>query len=212
MATVEAGRGQRGAEGRRAPLTVALVLLLILVWALPAGALGPGDFTGDVTAPVLVSFSSTPASADVTSAPASFAVTMEVTDDLSGAQEPLLSYSREGSSISFGGSGILTLVSGTDLDGLWTGSFTIPAGSPAGTWDYDLSLDDNAGNTRNYDAATLSAGGFPASFTITDANSDTTGPQVTGVSGPASVNVMNGPVTVYFQVTATDAQSGVSQL
>lgn len=74
---------------------VALATLLALI--VPLGPLGAADFAGDTTAPVLVGFTATPASADVSTAPATFSVALHVTDDLSGVDFQPMGYTLDGS-------------------------------------------------------------------------------------------------------------------
>jgi hypothetical protein len=190
--------------GRRLSI---LIAALVVVGGLPAAALGPEDFTGDITAPEVRSMTLSPRSADVTLADAQFTADFRVTDDLSGATNlalawtyPARQYSRTAQAV---------LVSGNSRDGFWRAQWTIPRSAPAGRYELHLWVADRVGNSRQLDVAALSGRGFPSGFDISDATPDTTAPQVTAVRfNPAVVDVRTGPGRVDVEVDVRDAGSG----
>ena len=194
----------------RRPSTLRLLILvtvLVLLGALPAAALGPEDFTGDITAPEVRSMTLSPRTADVTLADARFTAEFRVTDDLSGATHvwlawtyPARHYSRTAEAV---------LVSGDGRDGVWRAQWTIPRSAPGGRYELYVWLGDRVGNSRQLDAAALSDRGFPSGFDITDASPDTAAPQVTAVRfTPAAIDVRTGPAKVDVEVDVRDTGSG----
>jgi fibronectin type III domain protein len=184
-----------------------LIAVFVLLGALPAAALGPEDFTGDITAPEVRSMTLSPRTADVTLADAQFTADFRVTDNLSGVTNlalawtyPARHYSRTAEAV---------LLSGDGRDGLWRAQWTIPRSAPGGRYELSVWVGDRVGNSRQFDAATLSGRGFPSGFDITDATPDTTAPQVTAVRfTPAAVDVRTGPARVDVEVDVRDAGSG----
>lgn len=123
---------------------------------LPDGSTG---FFGVVNAgavddqpPALAAFSRSPSAATVTSTAASLTFSFRVVDALAGFGSATLSL------ITPTGEALTALtvtpaqrVSGTDLDGTYSQSFTLPAGMPGGLWSVSLLLRDAAGNPAFYD-------------------------------------------------------------
>src|SRR5260370_7688366 len=125
----------------------------------------PG-FAQDTQPPVLTSFTFSPMAVNTTTSSASVTVTAQVTDNLSGIEEvdteflsPLGDqYQRCGMSLS----------SGTNLNGTYQCTITIPAYSEAGTWSVDsVYVQDNVGNWQQYTTNQLSALGFPTQLHVT---------------------------------------------
>ena len=105
----------------------------------------------------------------------------------------------------------LYLASGTSLDGIYTGTVTIPQYSEQGTWSINsVHLEDNAGNFSTIYTSQLQADGFPSSFQQTGMG-DTTPPTLAGFSfTPTTVDTSNGTATITFTAHITDDISGVS--
>src|SRR5260370_1047373 len=112
-----------------------LSAVLALLCALPAFA------QQDTHPPALTGFSFTSTQVDTTSTSAAVNVTAQFTDDLSGVYYGtmvFLSPSRQHSANVF-----LSLSAGTNLNGTYSGTATIPAYSEPGTWTvYYLSVQD----------------------------------------------------------------------
>ena len=97
----------------------------------------PVDVTIDETPPVLVSASLSPTTVDVTSGSQDVVLTLEITDDVSGAYGMMWSFNGVWS---ISGCCVdspqlpnsLQRVSGTTTDGTWQATFPVPAGTPPG--------------------------------------------------------------------------------
>jgi hypothetical protein len=142
---------------RRNGATVLFLVCVVLVLALPLSA------QQDTTPPALTSFSFSPTQVDTTSTPATLNVTAQITDDLSGVAGALVQFvspsGQHYASAWFG------LSSGTNLNGTYSGTVTIPAFTEPGAWTVnDLYVVDNVGNTHYYYTADLQALGFPTTF------------------------------------------------
>ncbi len=193
---------------RRVARVVAIAAAVTSLMA-PAGAMESTDVTGDVTEPAVASLTVSPGGADVTQADASFSVSTRLTDDWSGVNEVHLSWlSVDGSHAHEVG---LTLASGDERDGLWTGVFSIPRLSAAGRYELAISVADRVRNGRFYDSDALAAQGFASGVDITSSDPDVTAPRITGLRAMATtVDVRQGPAVLDFEVTVSDNQSGVS--
>lgn len=113
-----------GWRGCRAGALLAVVAVLSA--ASPAASLDSTDFTGDIEAPQVMSFTLSPTSADVTNAAANLTVNMRITDDLSGVNDfPQLTWHPPGPEPKTAFGGVLTLTSGTRNDGIWTGRIAV---------------------------------------------------------------------------------------
>jgi RHS repeat-associated protein len=173
--------------------------------------------TSDTTPPQLVGLAFTPPTINVSSAPQVVTVTLQVTDDLSGADfspsrgSTLEFISPSGNQIQILNASSLTLLSGTPLNGSWSGTMTFPQFSEAGTWKISfVTLFDAAGNHVTLSAPALISAGFPTNLTITTTVGDTTPPQLTALTfSRTSLDVTNSSQTVDLTVTLTDDLSGV---
>jgi len=171
-----------------------LLLLVAVVVALPALA------TQDKNPPVLTSFTFSPQSVDVTNGTATFNVTLQATDDLSGTVYVSVDWiSPDRTNVVGGG---LSLTSGTGLNGTWTGTFTVPQFVEPGTWNIgEMILEDAVNNTKFYYQSDLQALGFPTTLQVID------GTSVAIVSG-TNPSAYNQPVT--FTATVTSGTSTVA--
>lgn len=102
--------------------------------------------TADVTPPVMYFHTVGPSFLDTATDTQTASVTVEVTDDSSGVQAPVVLLQRSGTSQEIGPVQ-LSLVNGTDTDGSWSASFPFSPSDSTGTWNVTLyPLTDNAGN------------------------------------------------------------------
>ena len=106
---------------------------------------------GDVTAPSLVSINA-PASVNASGASQPVQITLNVTDDLSGATCVFVTLSGPSNQLIQNGCAVLD--TGSNLNGNYTMQLTIPRFAESGTWDVDLQLQDGAGNNRVVSGAT----------------------------------------------------------
>ena len=181
---------------------------LFLIAAVVAGSLSL--VAQDTTPPTIVSLDFTPKSVDVTVNPQTVAVTMNVTDDLSGVKFITATFTSPTTAqrqFAF-----LSLSSGTSTNGTFTGSATIPKFVESGNWTLSVFIGDNAGNSANISTATLAAHvpPFPTLLAVVS-NPDTTAPTVTGIAfSSSSLDVSAGPQTLTVTLTLTDSPAGVS--
>jgi fibronectin type III domain protein len=188
-----------------------LAVVVSLLATGPAAAVDSTDFTGDVTAPSVVSFTVSPAGGDVTLAAATFSVSLHITDDLSGVGSLSLGWLNLQHTADHGVA--LIRSAGTDLDGTWTGTFEIPRYSPAGRYALEMSVTDRVGNGHYYDWNALAARNLASGVDIVDSNPDATPPQITGVQvTPSTVDVRAGAAGITVDVTVSDPQSRVKGL
>jgi fibronectin type III domain protein len=194
-------------------VATAVVAALVAGVTSPASGLDSTDFTGDVQGPQVVSFTLSPATADVTNAPATLTLTLRITDDLSGVADfPQTNwYSPSEEEHTYGGG--LTLASGDRRDGVWSGTMVVPRYAAPGRWRIQLSVPDRVGNWTSFDTDALARHGFPSGFDITDANPDVTPGAVTDVRvAPALVDVRTGQASLQVEVSAADSQSGIKYI
>ena len=191
-------------------------LLVILVVGILAGGLAGGAVAApsevrqeDVTAPTLLNISSSPATVGVVAGPAPITVTVQLTDDLAGVQQWLVSFSSPSGDQSLQVFGTPGLITGTNLNGTFQGTSVLPQFSESGDWQATfLSMTDNAGNNISVN---LVSAGFPLSFTVTSQD-DVTAPKLLNISSsPATVDVVAGPAPITVTVQLTDDLAGVQQ-
>jgi hypothetical protein len=107
-----------------------------------------------------------------------------------------------------------TRISGTDKDGVYRATVTLPRGAKEGVWEVtSLLIPDKVNNYVQLDAAALEAkfGAGSAQVTNLATVSDTTPPQITAFSlMPATVNTESADQTVTVTMTLTDDQAGVA--
>jgi hypothetical protein len=154
----------------------------------------------DTTPPVLTGFTFSPTAVNTTTNPATVSVTAQITDDLSGVREAYLGFNSPSGSQNV--TVFLSLSSGTDLNGTWTGIGTFPVGSETGTWVVGVVvLYDNVGNNQEYSTSDLQALGFPTTLIVDYPTTTTTA--VTSSSDPSVFGQ-----TVTFTATVTPQGSG----
>lgn len=162
---------------------------------------------GDTRAPTLTSFSLSPAQLDTSGATAAIGFTATATDDLSGIKYLVLDYQGpRGPTIGPN----LTLDSGTDLSGHWSGSSILFRYSATGTYTIkDVYVADRAGNESRYQTADLAAAGYPTTFEQTGAD-DSSPPVLEGMTiSPTTIDTSTQDQTVDLMLHITDDLAGV---
>ncbi|HEX9970142.1 MAG TPA: fibronectin type III domain-containing protein, partial [Acidimicrobiales bacterium] len=146
----------------------------------------------DVEAPVVPWVTVEPAELNVHSQDRTVNVRVRVTDNLSGVA-PVGSYHHVGivmdnpTSWNWLGSSLMERESGTDLDGIYKATFTVPAGSPTGHWPLRLTARDRVLNYRFLAGSSLEAAGAPASILVY--NTPLSPTSVSATPGDGSVTV-----------------------
>ncbi len=179
-----------------------------LGWMVLAGAAALS--AQDTTPPVLVTYSFSPSTFDVSSADTVLTGAIQATDNSSGLQAAFLAFyspsgNRRVDCHSSAGS-----YSGTLTAGTFTCMGLFPRYTETGQWRLQfLSITDKAGNAATYTRDQLTAMGFPTSLTLTG-TSDTAAPSLVSYSfAPASITLAGSPVTLTGAITATDNLSGL---
>lgn len=176
----------------------------------------------DAAAPQITAFSLSPATIDTGAGPQQVIVTMTLTDDVAGiATTGDMGWGT--SKVQFQlrpetGSQVIACaparVSGTDLDGVYQATMTLPGGAQSGAWKVDaLVLADKVDNTVQLGAADLDGafGAGAAQITNTAAVSDVAPPHITAMSvSPAAVDTSTGPRPVTLTMSLTDDLAGVA--
>src|SRR5437879_2401337 len=147
----------------------------------------------------LTIFTFSPTAVNTTRSSATVTVTEQVTDDLSGVRYAVMDFvSPSGNQAA---NCTLGLISGTNLNGTWQCTVTIPAFSEAGTWSvlYTFAV-DNVGNEGYYDSAALQALGFPTQLIV---DSSTT------VVLASSTDPSSYEQSVTFTATATSSNGNI---
>lgn len=161
--------------------------------------------TRDTTLPLLTALSF-PASVDVSNGPATVTVNYGATDDLGGVTFFEISFQNP--------AGICALNTFQPSSGLAvSGSPSFQVGryttAPGVYTVCQLRVYDAASNRHDYSVADLQTLGLPTQFTVLGTQ-DTTAPQLTALSFPASVDLSNSPATVTVDYSASDDLSGVA--
>jgi hypothetical protein len=184
---------------------VLLMLLVALVMALPALAVQNDNL------PSLTFFSYRPLSVNVTNGPATFSATAQAVDTVPGIFGVGVSWESPDGQTYVGGG--MRLTSGTDFNGTWTATYTVPRYVEPGTWTIaSLSIEDNLGNEQIYYASDLQAMGYPTTLQVASIQ-DTEPPSLTFFSyKPLSVDVTKAPATFNATSQAVDSVSGVSEV
>jgi hypothetical protein len=162
----------------------------------------------DETPPVLVSASLSTDTVDVATESQDVVLTLEITDDVSGAYGMMWSFTGVWS---ISGCCVdspqlpnsLQRVSGTTTDGTWQATFPVPAGTPSGSVCLDSwSISDYVGHSASGTMEDLC-------FVITETTPDTTPPVLVSASlSTDSVDVTSGSQDVVLTLEITDDVSG----
>ena len=159
----------------------------------------------DEQPPVLAGTVVDPGTVDVTKADAQVAVRVHATDDTGVTM--VQGYLAEGNNGVALRIDSMALVSGTDRDGWWEGTLTVPRYTPAVPLQADITVTDRLGR----DVSTWGEG--PVVLQVVDANPDTQGPQMTLEQlSPTAIDVRTRSRDVTVSVHATDPLAGVSRL
>ena len=199
---------------------LALVVTLVVTVALLAVAVPA--MAEDVTPPQVLSFSLAPAQVDTDAADQTVTVTMRITDDQAGVAVEG-DYGSTSNPVNLSLKPLigtqyvwfrLQRTSGTDRDGIYTGTTTIPRGSKEGVWQVAwLRLGDKIGNFEDLNAQDLVAKFGAGCERVTNAapTSDSAPPQVLSFSlNPSEVNSEAADQTVTVTMRITDDQAGVA--
>ncbi len=158
----------------------------------------------DEQPPVAVRTVVDPGAVDVTNADAEVTVRVHATDD-TGVNMVQVSFAAGNNGVAVGAPW-LELVSGTDRDGWWQGSVTVPRWTAPGPLYAAVTVTDRHGRQAW-------GGGVPVVLQVADANPDTQGPRMTvDQVAPGAIDVRTQSRNVTVSVHATDPQSGVSRL
>ena len=105
-----------------------------------------------------------------------------------------------------------SLTSGTPQSGIWQATQSFPQFTEAGTWSMtQLAVSDVAGNQHSFSKNELQGLGFVTDFTVVSSISDTTPPQLTGLSfAPSVIDTSRMPANVTVRLTTSDDLAGVS--
>jgi large repetitive protein len=183
------------------------VVLVVAATVMCVAIAGPASATPDATPPQLVGFSLSPATADISAGDVNIAFTFHITDDLSGLNSGgggVHLHGPGGSQVNGAG---FALQSGTALDGTYAGQLSIPQYSATGIWTVEIELVDEAGNQVILEPSDLATAGFPSQFTLTGTPTDSTPPQLVGLSFPTLVSPAT-PGPLHFTLHITDDLSG----
>ena len=121
--------------------------------------------TIDNSPPVLVSHSVFPTAVTVTGGSATVTFTYQITDSPSGLKFATIFPREPGGTERFDllkSFSALERISGSNLSGTYKVTFTLPQNSPAGTWTFRTSLQDQVGNSISSPAGSLSVNVGPA--------------------------------------------------
>jgi len=174
----------------------------------------------DTTTPVLGSLL-IPTTIDLSQGPANFSISGTATDDMSGIKNVLVWVDKDvtytdGSDLTHPRTGTLFGNFGYDdpwSDGASTESWTILPTNQNGTYNVTkVSVVDLQGNQIDYSASQLRALGVNTAITVTGSTADTTPPQLTSLSIPATIDLSHGPAKLSISGTATDDMSGVKNV
>jgi Ca2+-binding RTX toxin-like protein len=182
------------------------------------------DLRPDLAAPVVRSMSVDPASVDVRAAARTVTATVRISDDRAGAETVYLCAAhlfadayRQAAACEN-----LQRTSGTALDGVWRGSYTVPRGAVSGDWNFQVWIDDASGNhpTQYYtgpdqvawESANLAEPwGIPlpggaGRFRVTG-SSDINAPVLRTVTlDPPTLDVTTTSKTVHLDIAVTDVE------
>ncbi|HJZ37769.1 MAG TPA: Ig-like domain repeat protein [Solirubrobacterales bacterium] len=194
---------------------MAAVLAVLCIASLIAASGASAAESEDTTPPEIVGLSFSPKEVDVTESSAEVTVTAHLEDDLSGATEIYMAFSRPGSSQQV--YAFPTLIEGTTRDGVFRGSTTIPRFAQAGEWQIDwVHLRDAAGNRGELGVQQLKEAGLPYSFEVREREFEeepveSAPPQLSEISfEPSEINVTENEAAVLVDAHIK-AEAGLKQ-
>ena len=174
----------------------------------------------DTHPPNITNITMSPSSIDVSAGPQSLAVSLTLADDISGVDlspdrflEFRLTFrSSSGRQQQYMARQDFILTSGNTLNGTWQATHLFPQFSEAGVWTISqVQVVDFAGNQRSFSSANLAALGLLTNFTVFSSVSDTTPPQVTGLTfTPSVIDTSAQAQNVTVTITISDDLAGTS--
>jgi|RhiMetdeSRZDD1v2_1073273.scaffolds.fasta_scaffold79057_3 hypothetical protein len=166
----------------------------------------------DTRPPKLASLSLSPLTVQVSAGPQPLALSMNVTDDLTGVTLVKVTViSPSGKQDQFA---LLSLVAGDSLNGIWQGAISMPQFSEAGLWQVkSVEVRDGVGNLARFDNSTMQTMAFPTEFTIVSSPEDLDPPQLTRINfaspGGSPVDISTSDNTIIVTLDLSDNLSGV---
>jgi hypothetical protein len=165
--------------------------------------------TEDITQPTLTALSFTPTTIDTSAGPASVAVSVSATDDLSGVLEVFTQFDSP-TGAQFLGAQVRFPPGALSVQG--TSNVTFPQFGETGTWTVTtVRVLDQLGNVRFYTTSALAQLGFPTELVVMGQTEDVTPPMINVSATPKTLWPPNGKmVTVTISGMITDTESGVN--
>lgn len=185
------------------------------------------DTVSDEEMPVLQSMNLSTTAVDVRSAAQPVTATIHVTDDLAGPTDLALcpAHAFPGDTRSFHQSGPcvhMVQSSGTPTDSTWEATYVVPQGAPSGTWNFEVWINDAAGNHANDfwfgpdELASIGPTNEPryraipddgGVFSVQGTDHDPNAPVLTSLDiNPSSVDTSTGAVRVGVDIAGTDVE------
>jgi hypothetical protein len=157
------------------------------------------SLTCDSEAPRVLSATATPSTVDTSASAQVVHIQAHVTDDLAGTYCATANlYSPSGQQAT---NSCASLISGTELDGIYETEVTLPRYAEQGTWELQFGTGDNAANWGGTDTlATVSQTGA----------GDNKPPRLVSISAPSTVDTSASAQVVHVQAHVTDDLSGTS--
>lgn len=158
-----------------------------------------------------------PSVIDTSTGPVTVIITAEVTDDLSGVSAVQMQL-RTALTYLSGGAGMhagilstqLELVSGTNLDGIWQGSFVLPMGS-GGQWTVNEGqIIDGAHNWANPYTVASAVSYATSPVTVTNDDPNSGGVSVPGFGEPNALNFVQSSFDTTSSAQTIDVTLGIS--
>ncbi len=198
------------------PALFRLILIFFFLVLQPASAQD-----ADTSAPNILSFDFGPKAINTATSSQEITFTVHLTDDLSGVwhgglfgggtpcQAQFVSPSgNQQATVTFDSRS--NLISGNELDGVYSNKMTLPRYSEQGTWKLSsILLVDDVNNQKRLSRADAIALGFPTEFQVGSAG-DTTPPNILSFDfGSKAINTAASSQEITFTVHLTDDLSGV---
>ena len=198
------------------PALFRLILIFFFLVLQPASAQD-----ADTSAPNILSFDFGPKAINTATSSQEITFTVHLTDDLSGVwhgglfgggtpcQAQFVSPSgNQQATVTFDSRS--NLISGNELDGVYSNKMTLPRYSEQGTWKLSsILLVDDVNNQKGFSRADAIALGFPTEFQVGSAG-DTTPPNILSFDfGSKAINTAASSQEITFTVHLTDDLSGV---
>lgn len=164
----------------------------------------------DTLPPVLVSYSYSPASFDVSNSATVVTGTIQATDDSAGLESAFLAFYSPSGSRRVDCHSSQGAFSGTPLSGTFTCQGVFPQYTETGQWLLQfVSISDRAGNTATYSRSQLAAMGLPTTLSLSG-TADLAPPSLVSYSfSPASLTIAGSPVSITGTIAASDDLSGL---